>query len=65
MCARCKKQVQRFEWSLTNDLKQFEIRVSCHGESEKCYLPRNFDESAIVEAWAFLPKLEKLPGLLA
>jgi hypothetical protein len=60
MCAKCNMLVHRFEWSLTPALNEFEIRVECHGEREKCYLPRDFDESAIIEAWAFKPSLPAL-----
>jgi hypothetical protein len=58
MCARCNKPVQRFEWSLCLERNQFEVRVSCHGEIDKCYLDRDFPEHQIAEAWAFKPALK-------
>ncbi len=56
-CAQCKRRVLRFEWSVDLEKRAYEIRVECHGEREKCYLPLN-PSGAIVEAVAFRTKLE-------
>jgi hypothetical protein len=55
MCARCKTQVQRAEWSFNLEKHAFEIRVECHNARETCYLPRDWEWTGdvIAEAWAF------------
>jgi hypothetical protein len=63
MCAKCKREVVRYEWSLDLEKDAFEIRVECHGQHDKCYLPRNWalDGVQLGEAWAFRDALPAPP----